>query len=109
MANRRAGAVTRVGRATTTSMQWVHALHDQQGSLAIVAGFSRVTSSFANRLSRLLVIVHGDERAMPQVPGISPFDECDVADQFRRDPAALLHFLRATIRPTARPLSRADS
>ena len=66
--------------ATTTSMrgsaeidcprQWVHALHDQQGSPAIVAGFSRVTSSFANNLRRLLVIVHGvEKRKSPPNPG----------------------------------------
>jgi hypothetical protein len=30
---------------------------------------------------------------MPQVPGVRPFDEGDLADQFRGDPAALLHFL----------------
>jgi hypothetical protein len=30
---------------------------------------------------------------MTQVPGIRPFDECDQADQFRRDPVALIHFL----------------
>jgi hypothetical protein len=36
----------------------------------------------------------GDEGAMPQVPGIRPFDECDLIDQFRFDPAALIHFLR---------------
>jgi hypothetical protein len=28
-----------------------------------------------------------------QVSGISPFEECHLADHFRHDPAALLHFL----------------
>ena len=50
-------------------------------------------SSFANHLRRLFIIAHGDEGAMPQVPGIRPFDECDLADQLRFDPAALVHFL----------------
>ena len=31
---------------------------------------------------------------MPQVPGIRPFEESDLADQFRCDLAALLHLLR---------------
>ena len=38
-------------------------------------------------------IGHGDECAMPQVSGISPFEECHLADQLRFDPVALLHFL----------------
>jgi hypothetical protein len=50
-------------------------------------------SSFANYLRRLLIVARGDEGAMPQVPGIRPFDECDLADQVRFDPAALTHFL----------------
>ena len=32
---------------------------------------------------------------MPQVPGIRPFDKCDLADQLRGDPAALLHLFRS--------------
>jgi hypothetical protein len=51
-------------------------------------------SSFSNHLARLFIIAHGDERAMPQMPGFSPFDECDLAYQLRFDPPALLHFLR---------------
>ena len=31
---------------------------------------------------------------MPQVPGIRPFDECDLADQFRFDPVAFFHLFR---------------
>ena len=34
-----------------------------------------------------------DEGAMPQVSGVRPFNECDLADQLRFDPAALFHFL----------------
>jgi hypothetical protein len=30
---------------------------------------------------------------MTQVPGIRPFHECDLADQLRFDPTALVHFL----------------
>ena len=30
---------------------------------------------------------------MTQVPCIRPFDECDLTNQFRFDPATLLHFL----------------
>ena len=30
---------------------------------------------------------------MPQVPGIRPFDELDLADELRFDPTALVHFL----------------
>lgn len=53
---------------STDPRQWVHAL--QQGSLAIVAGSSRVTSSFANHLPRLLVIAHGvEKRKSPPKPG----------------------------------------
>ncbi len=50
-------------------------------------------SSFANHLRSLLVVAHGEEGAMTQVPGIRPFEESDLADQFRFDPAALRHFL----------------
>jgi hypothetical protein len=33
---------------------------------------------------------------MPQVPsGIRPFDESDLADQLRFDPAALVHLFRS--------------
>ena len=32
---------------------------------------------------------------MPQVPGIRPFDKRDLADQFRRDPAAFRHLFRS--------------
>ena len=46
---------------------------------------------------------------MSQVPGISPFNESDLADQLRFDPSALVPFsLRLTILPTARPSSQAD-
>jgi hypothetical protein len=38
--------------------------------------------SFANDLRSLFIIAHGDEGAMTQVPGISPFDECDLANSF---------------------------
>ena len=78
-------------KKSTDPTQWVHALHDQQGSLAIVAGFSRVISSFANHLRRLFIIAHGDEGAMPQMPSIGPFNKRDLADQFRCDPAAFFH------------------
>jgi hypothetical protein len=44
---------------------------------------------------RLFIIAHGDEGAMPQVPGISPFEESDLADQFRCDPVAFLHLFRS--------------
>jgi hypothetical protein len=40
-------------------------------------------SSLANHLRSLLVIAHSDEGAMPQMPGIRPFDECDTAAQLR--------------------------
>jgi hypothetical protein len=52
-----------------------------------------LSSSFANHLSGLFIIAHSDEAAMPQVPGIRPFEKCDLADQLRCDPATLLHFL----------------
>ena len=48
-------------------------------------------SRFANHLRRPFIIAHGDEGAMPQVPGIRPFDECDLADQLRFDRAACLN------------------
>jgi hypothetical protein len=49
--------------------------------------------SFANHPRRLLVIAHGDKSAMTQVPSICPFEECDLADGLRFNPAALVHFL----------------
>jgi hypothetical protein len=52
-------------------------------------------SSFSNHLARLFIIAHGDEGAMPQVPGITPFDEGDLANQLGFDPVVLLHFRRA--------------
>ena len=36
-------------------------------------------STLANYFRSLLVIEHGDEGAMPQMPGICPFDKCDLA------------------------------
>ncbi len=59
-------------------------------------------------IRRLFIIAHGDEDVMPQVSGISPFEECHLADQFRRDPAASSSFPQPAIRPTARPFSRAS-
>jgi hypothetical protein len=44
-------------------------------------------------LGRHLVITHGDEGAMTQVPGVRPFDEGDLADELRFDSPALIHFL----------------
>jgi hypothetical protein len=38
-------------------------------------------SSLTNNLRRLFVISHADEGAMPQVPGIRPLDESDLADE----------------------------
>ena len=52
-------------------------------------------SSFANYLRRLFIIAHGDEGAMPQVPGIGLFDKRDLADQFRCNPPAFLHLFRS--------------
>jgi hypothetical protein len=54
----------------------------------------RVTSSFANHLRWLLIIAHGEEGAMSQMPGVRPFDKCHLADQLRLGPPTLLHFLR---------------
>jgi hypothetical protein len=51
---------------------------------------SSISSSFADYL--LFIIAHGNEGAMPHVPGISPFEECHLVDQLRFDPTALLHF-----------------
>jgi hypothetical protein len=61
--------------------------------MAYPAGIEPATIGFANNLRRPLVIAHGDEGAMPQMPGIGPFDVGDLANQLRFDPAALLHFL----------------
>jgi hypothetical protein len=44
------------------------------------SAFSLASSSFANDFRQLLVIAHGDKSAMPQVAGIRPFDEGDLAD-----------------------------
>ena len=52
-----------------------------------------MSSSFADYLRRPFIIAHSDEGAMPQVPGVRAFDESDLADQLRLDPAALVHFL----------------
>ena len=46
-------------------------------------------SRFANHFLRLFIIAHGDEGAMPQVPGIRPFEKRHLADQVRFDPAKL--------------------
>jgi hypothetical protein len=56
-------------------------------------GSSLARSSFANHLCSLLVIAHGNEGAMTQVPGIGPFDEGDLADQIRFYLPTLVHFL----------------
>jgi hypothetical protein len=50
-------------------------------------------SSFSNHLRRLLVIAQTDKSAMPQVPGVRPLDEGDLADELWFDPSAFLHFL----------------
>jgi hypothetical protein len=52
-----------------------------------------VSSSFPNHLRRFLVIAHGNEGAMPQVPSIRPFDESDLANELWFDPPALIHLL----------------
>ena len=69
----------------------------------IVLGHIAIRCCFsASSLARLksheqppsaFVISHADESAMPQVPGIRPFNKSDLADQLRLDPAALVHFL----------------
>jgi hypothetical protein len=60
---------------------------------------TRATSSgFANHLGRLFIIAYGDEGAMPQVSGIRPFDECDLADQLRFRSRALPSSMNAAAR-----------
>jgi hypothetical protein len=60
-----------------------------------IFGFSQKSafSTLANYFRSLLVIAHGDEGAMSQMPGICPFDKCDLTDEFRFNPAAFFHFL----------------
>jgi hypothetical protein len=48
---------------------------------------------FLDHLRRLLVIAQTDKSAMPQVPGVRPLDEGDLADELWFDPSAFLHFL----------------
>jgi hypothetical protein len=48
---------------------------------------------FANHFRRLFAIAHGDEGAMPQMSSIRPFNECNLTDEFRFNPAAVFHFL----------------
>jgi hypothetical protein len=55
--------------------------------------FVVIVLGFANHFRRLLVIAHGNEGGMTQMPGICPLYESDLAYQLRFDPAALLHFL----------------
>jgi hypothetical protein len=69
----------------------VIALRDSERRLPEEAAGS-VDSSFTNHLRRLFIVTHSDEGAMPQVPGIRPFDESDLAYQLRFDPSALIHF-----------------
>jgi hypothetical protein len=45
--------------------------------------------------NRVVFGAHGDKGAMPQVPGVCPFEECDLADELPFDPTAVLHFLCA--------------
>jgi hypothetical protein len=54
-----------------------------------------VSQVFADDRHRLFIFPHGDEGAMPQVSGISPFEECHLANQFRCDPVAFLHLFRS--------------
>ena len=53
-----------------------------KGRISLEAKIEFGESSFANHLRRLFIIAHGDEGAMRQVPGVRPFDELDLADQF---------------------------
>lgn len=62
-----------------------HLLHENLPVL--LTGFRR-TSSF----SSVSFVAHADEGAMLQVPSIGPFDEGDLADQLRFDPATFFHF-----------------
>jgi len=62
-----------------------HLLHENLPVL--LTGFRR-TSSF----SSVSFVAHANEGAMLQVPSIGPFDEGDLADQLRFDPATFFHF-----------------
>ena len=65
---------------------------------AITAPASRELTRLAHwiqkneQLSSVSFVAHADEGAMLQVPSIGPFDEGDLADQLRFDPATFFHF-----------------